>query len=33
LIEEWCKVLEEHGLVEVEYPVVGNPSVKMKAKL
>jgi CBS domain-containing protein len=33
LIEEWCKVLEEHGLVEVEYPVVGNPSVKIKAKL
>jgi len=33
LIENWCKVLEEHGLVEVEYPVVGNPSVKMKTKL
>jgi len=33
LIENWCKVLEEHGLVEVEYPVVGNPSVKLKTKL
>jgi len=33
LIENWCKILEEHGLVEIEYPVVGNPSVRSKIKI
>jgi CBS domain-containing protein len=30
LVENWCKVLEDHGLVEIEYPAIGNPSVKLK---
>ena len=31
LIEEWVKVLEEHDLVEISYPPLGSPVVKLKA--
>jgi CBS domain-containing protein len=33
VIENWCKVLEDHGLVEIEYPAIGNPSVRIKYKV
>lgn len=29
-IEEWAKVLEEHGLIEVHYPAIGKPVLKKK---
>jgi CBS domain-containing protein len=30
LVEDWAKILEDHGLVEISYPVVGSPVVKLK---
>lgn len=30
LVENWAKILEEHGLVEISYPAIGSPIVKMK---
>ncbi|MCD6403330.1 MAG: CBS domain-containing protein [Candidatus Aenigmarchaeota archaeon] len=27
-VEEWVKILEEHGLVKVEYPTIGKPIVR-----
>ena len=30
IIEEWAKILEEHDLIEIEYPFVGSPKLKMK---
>ncbi|MEM7821523.1 MAG: CBS domain-containing protein [Candidatus Aenigmatarchaeota archaeon] len=30
LVEEWAKILEEHDLVEIHYPPIGNPVVKLK---
>ncbi|RLG57040.1 MAG: hypothetical protein DRN95_06025 [Candidatus Hydrothermarchaeota archaeon] len=29
-IEEWAKVLEERGLIEIEYPIIGLPRLKKK---
>ncbi|RLE09829.1 hypothetical protein DRJ04_09600 [Candidatus Aerophobetes bacterium] len=29
-IEEWGKILEENGIIEVHYPVVGQPVFKIK---
>lgn len=29
-IEEWAKILEEHGLVEISYPAIGSPVLKQK---
>lgn len=29
-VEEWAKILEDHGLVEIEYPIIGLPKVKKK---
>jgi len=31
-IEEWAKILEDHGLVEVVYPPVGSPELREKKK-
>ncbi len=31
LLEEWSKVLEEHGLIEVSYPALGSPVLKLKS--
>ncbi len=28
IIEEWAKILEEHDVVEIEYPPIGSPIVK-----
>lgn len=30
LVEEWAKILEEHGLVEINYPAIGGPIIKLK---
>jgi acetoin utilization protein AcuB len=30
LIEQWAKVLEEHGMIDISYPVVGSPILKLK---
>jgi CBS domain-containing protein len=30
LIEEWAKILEEHDLVEISYPAMGSPILKLK---
>jgi CBS domain-containing protein len=30
LVEEWAKILEEHYLVEINYPPIGNPVVKLR---
>jgi CBS domain-containing protein len=30
LIEEWAKLLEEHDLVEISYPAMGSPMLKLK---
>lgn len=30
LVESWAKILEEHGLVEITYPAIGSPIVKLK---
>ncbi|MEM5878891.1 MAG: CBS domain-containing protein [Candidatus Aenigmatarchaeota archaeon] len=30
LVENWAKILEEHGIVEINYPAIGSPVVKMK---
>jgi ribulose bisphosphate carboxylase small subunit len=27
-IEEWAKILQEHGLIEIHYPVFGKPELK-----
>jgi len=29
-IEEWAKILEEHGLIEIHYPAVGKPELRKK---
>jgi Mn-dependent DtxR family transcriptional regulator len=29
-IDEWAKILEEHGLVEIHYPPVGEPELRKK---
>jgi hypothetical protein len=31
-VEEWGKMLEKHGLIEVVYPPVGKPVFKRRAK-
>ena len=30
LVESWAKILEEYGLVEISYPAIGSPIVKLK---
>ncbi|MEM5772939.1 MAG: CBS domain-containing protein, partial [Candidatus Aenigmatarchaeota archaeon] len=30
LVESWAKILEEHGLVEINYPAIGSPIIKLK---
>jgi CBS domain-containing protein len=30
LVENWAKILEEHGMVEIIYPAIGSPIVKLK---
>jgi CBS-domain-containing membrane protein len=30
LVESWAKILEEHGMVEISYPAIGSPVVKLK---
>jgi len=30
LIESWAKTLEEYGLVEINYPAIGSPVIKLK---
>jgi CBS domain-containing protein len=30
LVESWAKILEEHGMVEIIYPAIGSPVVKLK---
>jgi CBS domain-containing protein len=30
LIEEWAKILEEHDLIEIDYPPMGSPVLKLK---
>ncbi|MEM5853559.1 MAG: CBS domain-containing protein [Candidatus Aenigmatarchaeota archaeon] len=30
LIESWAKTLEEYGLVEISYPAIGSPVIKLK---
>lgn len=32
VVENWCKILEDHDLVEVEYPAIGSPACKLKRK-
>ena len=29
-IEEWAKILEEHGLIEIHYPALGKPELRKK---
>jgi hypothetical protein len=29
-LESWAKTLEDHGLVEIEYPIIGLPRVRKK---
>ncbi len=29
-VEEWGKILEEHGLIEIQYPALGKPVLKKK---
>ena len=29
LVEEWAKVLEEHGLIKIFYPIMGDPELKL----
>lgn len=29
-VEKWAKILEEHGLIEIEYPIIGLPRLKKK---
>ena len=31
-VEEWCKILEEHGLAELNYPAFGQTQLKWKEK-
>jgi len=30
LIESWAKTLEEYGLIEISYPAIGSPVIKLK---
>lgn len=30
LVEDWAKILEDHALVEISYPVVGSPVLKLR---
>ncbi|HDH91505.1 MAG TPA: hypothetical protein ENF38_00975 [Candidatus Aenigmarchaeota archaeon] len=30
LIESWAKILEDHDLIEISYPTVGSPILKIK---
>jgi CBS domain-containing protein len=30
LVESWAKILEEHGIVEISYPAIGSPVIKLK---
>ena len=30
LVEEWAKILEESGLIEINYRTIGNPILKFK---
>jgi DNA-binding transcriptional ArsR family regulator len=30
LIENWAKILEEHGLIEIDYPIIGLPKLRKK---
>jgi CBS domain-containing protein len=30
LVESWAKILEEHGMVEISYPAIGSPVIKLK---
>ena len=29
-VEEWAKMLEEHGMIEIHYPAIGKPVLKKK---
>ncbi len=29
-VEEWAKILEEHGLIEIHYPPFGEPELRKK---
>lgn len=29
-VENWAKILEEHGLIEIEYPIIGLPKLRKK---
>jgi len=31
-VEEWAKILEDHGLAEIFYPAIGSPEIKEKKK-
>ena len=33
LVEEWGEILEEHGLIEVDYPAFGKPLFKLAKKV
>jgi hypothetical protein len=29
-VESWAKILEDHGLIEIEYPIIGLPKLRKK---
>ena len=29
-VEEWAKILEEHGLIDIHYPPFGEPELRKK---
>lgn len=31
-LEEWAKILEEHGLIEIHYPPIGKPELRKKVQ-
>lgn len=30
IIEEWCRMLEEHGMIELHYPAFGKPEIRIR---
>ncbi|MFH8132569.1 MAG: hypothetical protein QW321_03125, partial [Candidatus Aenigmatarchaeota archaeon] len=30
VIEEWAKILEDHGLAEIFYPAIGEPELRLR---
>lgn len=30
LMEEWCRMLEEHGMIELHYPAFGKPEIRIR---